>query len=191
MADLILRKRGGLASPTRRTLLRGIAAAAPAVLLLVPAGRALASVETRALRLQHLHTGERLSVVYFAEGQYVPESLAAIDRLLRDFRTDEVHPMDRALLDLLYDISLKLGRNTRFEVVSGYRSPATNAMLRRTSGKVARHSLHMEGRAVDVHIDGLDTRLLRNAAITMRRGGVGYYASSDFVHLDTGRFRTW
>ena len=88
-------------------------------------------------------------------------------------------------------MSLKIGRNTRFEVISAYRSPATNAMLRGTSNKVAMRSLHMQGRAIDVRVQGLDAVLLRNAATGMKRGGVGYYPSSDFVHLDTGRFRTW
>ena len=177
--------------PTRRMLLRGLAAAVPAALLLTPIGRASAAIETRPLRFHHLHTGEKLSAVYYAQGQYVPESLAAIDHLLRDFRTGNSHPIDRALLDLLYGISLKLGRGTVFEVISGYRSPETNAMLRRTSRRVARSSMHVHGRAIDVRVQGLDAVLLRNAAIGMKLGGVGYYPSSDFVHLDTGRFRTW
>ena len=181
----------GAPCPARRTILRGLAVTLPAALLLTPIGRTLAAMEVRPLRLHHLHTGERLSVVYYAEGGYVPESLAAIDHLLRDFRTGEVHPIDRTLLDLLFDVSLRIGRGAVFEVISGYRSAETNAMLRRTSPHVAKRSLHMQGRAVDVRLQGLNTTLLRNAAIGMKRGGVGYYPRSDFVHLDTGRARTW
>ena len=177
--------------PSRRAFLRVMAAAVPAACLLSPVGKAVAGVRVRSLRFHHLHTGEKLSLVYFAGNRYLPNALAAIDHLLRDFRTDDEHVIDRALLDLLFDVSLKIGRNTCFEVISGYRSPATNAMLRGTSNKVATGSLHMQGRAIDLRVQGLDAILLRNAATAMQRGGVGYYPSSDFVHLDTGRFRTW
>ena len=129
--------------------------------------------------------------MYYTGREYLPEALAAINHLLRDFRTDDEQAIDRNLLDLLSDISWKIGDRTCFEVISGYRSPTTNAMLRRTSGKVAERSLHMQGRAIDVRVQGLDAVLLRNAATAMRRGGVGYYPNSRFVHLDTGRFRTW
>ncbi len=176
---------------SRRAFLRGIGAVVPAAFLLSPMAKAVAAVRIRSLRFQHLHTGEELSVVYYAGNDYLPESLNAINHLLRDFRTDVEHTIDPALLDLLFDISLKLGRNTRFEVISGYRSPATNAMLRSASRKVAKRSLHMQGRAIDVRVQGLDAVLLRNAATSMGRGGVGYYPDSNFVHLDTGRFRTW
>ena len=168
-----------------------MAAAVPAALLLSPAGKAMAGAPVRSLRLHHLHTGERLSAVYYADRNYLPESLAAIDHLLRDYRTDEEHAIDHALLDLIYDISMKIGRGTWFEVISGYRSPTTNVILRHRIRRVAKHSLHMQGRAIDVRIQGLDAVLLRNAATAMRRGGVGYYPASNFVHLDTGRFRTW
>jgi len=177
--------------PTRRAFLRGMAAAVPAAFLLSPAARAMARMEIRSLRFHHLHTGEQLSVVYYAGGDYLSQPLAAINHLLRDFRTDDEHSIDRSLLDLLFGVSLKIGRGTRFEVISAYRSPHTNAMLRRKSSRVAGRSLHMQGRAIDVHVQGLDTALLRNAATAMKRGGIGYYPNSDFVHLDTGRFRTW
>ena len=177
--------------PARRVLLRGIAAVVPAALLWAPVGNARAAADIRPLRFKHLHTGERLSVVYHARGRYLPDALKAINHLLRDFRTGEEHTIDPALLDLLFHISLKLGRNTRFEVISGYRSASTNAMLRNGSRKVAVRSLHMQGRAIDVRVEGLDAVLLRNAATSMQSGGVGFYADSAFVHLDTGRFRTW
>lgn len=177
--------------PTRRAFLQRMAAALPAAFLLSPVGKAMAGAHTRSLRFRHLHTGEKLSVVYYADESYLPDALAAINHLLRDFRTDDEHAIDRNLLDLLYDISLKIGRSTWFEVISGYRSPSTNVMLRQTSKKVARQSLHMQGRAIDVRVRGLDAALLRSAATSMKRGGVGYYPNSAFVHLDTGRFRTW
>ncbi len=181
----------GLHRPSRRQFLRGLAAVVPTACLLTPMSKAMASMDIRSLRVQHLHTGEQLSAVYYARGRYVPETLAAIDHLLRDFRTDQEHPIDTSLLDLLFDVSLKIGRNVRFQVISGYRSPATNAMLRRKSRHVAERSLHTQGRAIDVRVQGMSAVLLRNAAVAMRRGGVGYYPNSDFVHLDTGRVRHW
>ena len=191
MSNLIQNCERGPVHPSRRTFLRGLAAAVPAAFLLSPVGKATAGVRIRSLRLHHLHTGEKLSVVYYAGHRYLPDALASINHLLRDFRTDDELAIDRNLLDLLSDISWKIGDKTCFEVISGYRSPTTNAMLRRTSGKVSERSLHMQGRAVDVRVQGLDAVLLRNAAASMKRGGVGYYPSSRFVHLDTGRIRTW
>ncbi len=189
MTELTLER--DTACPNRRTFLRRLGTTVPAAFLLGSMGRAVAEVPMRSLRLHHLHTGEKLSVVYYANRHYLPDALAAINHLLRDFRTDDEHAIDRTLLDLLSDISRKIGDKTCFEVISGYRSPATNAMLRRTSGKVAERSLHMQGRAIDVRVQGLDAILLRNAATALSRGGVGYYPNSRFVHLDTGRFRTW
>ncbi len=191
MSELTRNRERDPVRASRRTFLRGLAAAVPAAFLLSPVGKATAGVRIRSLRLHHLHTGEKLSVVYYAGHKYLPDALSAINHLLRDFRTDDEQTIDRNLLDLLSDISWKIGDKTCFEVISGYRSPATNAMLRRKSGKVAERSLHMQGRAVDVRVQGLDAVLLRNAAATMERGGVGYYRNSRFVHLDTGRFRTW
>ncbi len=145
----------------------------------------------RFLAFRHTHTGERLRIVYFARGGYRPEALGQIDWLLRDFRTGDTHTIDPRLLDTLHALCLSCGKET-LEIISGYRSPQTNAMLRRTGGGgVAQRSLHMDGRAIDVRLAGCDTARLRDAAIALRRGGVGYYPKSDFVHLDTGRFRTW
>jgi uncharacterized protein YcbK (DUF882 family) len=140
--------------------------------------------------LLHTHTGEALTVTYFADGAYVPEALAQIDHLLRDFRTGEVSPIGTGLLDALHALAGVCGGET-FEVISGYRSAATNAMLQNTSEGVATNSLHLQGRAVDVRLTGFDTAKLRDAAIALGRGGVGYYPASDFVHLDTGRVRRW
>lgn len=145
----------------------------------------------KTLSFEHTHTGDRLKLTYFEQGRYLKDALAEIDYLLRDFRTGAVHSIDTDLLDQLYDLKLLLGTKRPFYIVSGYRSPHTNARLRKTSHGVSKHSLHMEGRAIDIRMEGLDVRLIRNAAIHMRRGGVGYYPDSNFVHLDTGRFRTW
>jgi uncharacterized protein YcbK (DUF882 family) len=145
----------------------------------------------KSLALQCLNTGETLKLTYFERGRYVHSALRELDFLLRDYRTGDVHRMDPALLDQLYDLKTVLGTNRPFEIICGYRSPHTNAKLRRQSAGVANRSLHMEGRAIDIRLQGGDIRRLRNAALAMRRGGVGYYPKSDFVHLDTGSFRTW
>ena len=150
-----------------------------------------AATESRALSFVHTHVDESLEVTYFRRGEYVPQALAQLDHLLRDFRTEDVHPIDPRLFDVLYDLQVLADREAPFEIVSGYRSPATNAALRGHSGGVAKHSLHMEGKAIDLRMTGYDTRKLRDLALSMRCGGVGYYASSNFIHLDTGRVRSW
>ena len=176
----------------RRKLLGGLALAPLGIGLARPAfaGNAIGDTADRFLTFHNLHTEERLHITYFADGAYVTASLARVDWLLRDFRSGDVHAIDPHLLDTLYALTVACGCET-FEIISGYRSPSTNAMLRKASNGVAKHSLHMEGRAIDVRVAGLGTARLRDAAIALRRGGVGYYARSDFVHLDTGRFRTW
>ncbi len=139
----------------------------------------------------HTHTGERLDVEYFSHGTYLSDGLRDVDRFLRDFRTGAVHPIDPALLDLLHAVTAATGTSRPFAVISGYRSPATNRLLRSRSEGVAAHSLHMEGRAIDVRLTDVPLPVLRSAARAARRGGVGYYPDSDFVHMDTGRVRTW
>ena len=177
-----------MAGPTsRRRFLRG--AVGLAGLLLLPR-TSRASLRPRALAFSQLHTGEKLEVVYAERGRYVPEALEHLDRLLRDHRTGEVHPIDPALFDLLYDLREDTGGGV-FEVISGFRSPATNEMLRARSGGIAQQSLHLQGKAIDVRLRGVESRLLRRAALRLRRGGVGYYPGPDFVHLDTGRVRFW
>jgi uncharacterized protein YcbK (DUF882 family) len=146
---------------------------------------------TRSLSLVHTHTGERLSSVYFRDGAYVPAELTRINHLLRDFRTGDVKTIDPAVLDILADLRTLAGHDAPFEVICGYRSPQTNAMLHARSSGVAEHSLHLEGRAIDVRLPGVATDRLRDLALGMGRGGVGYYAASDFVHLDNGRVRRW
>jgi len=143
------------------------------------------------LALHNTHTGDQLKLTYFEQGRYIKDALHEINHLFRDYHDGTVHPIDPALLDQLYDLKHTLEVRKPFHIVSGYRSPATNADLRKHSDGVAKNSLHMEGRAIDIRIEGLDTRRIRNAALAMQRGGVGYYERSDFVHLDTGTVRTW
>jgi uncharacterized protein YcbK (DUF882 family) len=139
----------------------------------------------------HTHTGETLSTIYFQNGNYLVPSLERVNHLLRDFRTNEMHSIDPALLDILFDLQARVHHAGPFEVISGYRSPQTNSALRRQSSAVAEHSLHIEGRAIDIRIKGFPTAKLRDIAIALHRGGVGFYAASDFVHVDTGRVRVW
>jgi uncharacterized protein YcbK (DUF882 family) len=145
----------------------------------------------RRLHLLNLHTGEQADLVYWAEGGYVPESLTAIDRVLRDHRTNEVAAIDPGLLDLLHRVNSTVGASGKFEVISGYRSPVSNQMLQTSSTGVAKRSLHMEGKAIDVRLPGVVLDDLRRAALALQGGGVGYYPDSNFVHLDVGRVRTW
>lgn len=145
----------------------------------------------KVLAFHNTHTGDQLKLTYFEQGRYLTDALQEINHLFRDYHDGSIHPIDPALLDQLYDLKHTLEVRKPFHIVSGYRSPATNADLRKHSDGVAKNSLHMEGRAIDIRIEGLDTRRIRNAALAMQRGGVGYYARSNFVHLDTGSVRTW
>ncbi|MDD1621458.1 MAG: DUF882 domain-containing protein [Methylococcaceae bacterium] len=145
----------------------------------------------RALAFQNPHTGDKLSLTYFEKGRYLTDALEEINFLLRDHRTDDVHPIDPALLDQLHDLKQMLGLNQPFGVVCGYRSPLTNAQLHAEHTGVANNSFHIHGRAIDIRIERFDLRRIHNAALAMHRGGVGYYPESNFIHLDTGTFRTW
>jgi uncharacterized protein YcbK (DUF882 family) len=175
----------------RRRFLRHAGVAAVGVLL-PAAGVALASApERRSLSFVHTHTAERLSTVYFENGRYVDSELEKINRLLRDFRTGDVHPIAPETLDILADLRKLAEHDGPYEVISGYRSPKTNAELHSRSNGVAEHSLHMEGRAIDVRLQGFPTERLHELALGMQRGGVGFYPASDFVHLDNGRVRHW
>ncbi|MFB1486986.1 MULTISPECIES: YcbK family protein [unclassified Thiocapsa] len=146
----------------------------------------------RILAFNHLHTDERLAVTYRVGDRYQRTALQEINHFFRDFRTGDQVSMDPQLLDILYDVKIHLGDpDARFDVLSGYRSPRTNQMLRETSGGVAKNSLHLTGQAIDVRFPDLPTRQIRDAAIALGRGGVGYYRRSDFVHLDTGAVRRW
>lgn len=145
----------------------------------------------RALAFYNLHTGERLKAVFWAGGTYVPAGLSAIDSFMRDFRTGEIKRIDPRLLDLLYRLTRHLETREQIHLISGYRSPETNAMLRKHSRGVALHSLHMEGQAADIRIPGRSLEHLRRAALALNGGGVGFYPRLDFVHMDTGRPRQW
>mgnify|MGYP001820157446 FL=1 len=145
----------------------------------------------RALSFQHLHTGEALSVEYVQAGDYVPEALSAIDHVLRDHYNGAVHPIDPKLLDILHAVTRETGTRSPFRVISGYRSPATNEMLRKRGGGAARNSMHLQGKAIDIRLADVDSATIRDVGLALQRGGVGYYEKSDFVHLDTGRVRRW
>lgn len=185
MLDGGLARERGRFLDRRRLLSLGVAAAAACC-----APVALAAAP-RSLAFRHLHTGEELSITYFRDGRYDEIALAAINHLMRDFRTGDVFPIQRALLDQLATVHRAIGSDAPFQIISAYRSPATNDMLHRTSSGVASRSLHMDGMAIDVRLADTRTRHLRDVAAKLRLGGVGYYASSNFVHLDIGRPRQW
>lgn len=145
----------------------------------------------RILRFQNIHTGEKISTTYWADGRYIPEELASLDHVLRDHRSREVAAMDRNLYDLLYVLQQQLGNDSTYQVISGYRSPASNARLRKAGSGVAKRSLHMRGKAVDIRLPGVELKHLRQVALNLRAGGVGYYPRSNFIHVDTGRPRFW
>jgi uncharacterized protein YcbK (DUF882 family) len=181
----------------RRFLGIGAATAAAAV---VPARLRAASVAKaprvpeRVLSFFNTHTGERLKTAYCCGGSYRPEALNDINHILRDFRANEIKPIDPKLLDLLHELGGTLETDQPFHIISGYRSPATNAMLRERGGAVtgvASHSLHIDGKAIDIRLPGVKLDHLRAAARSLQLGGVGYYPSSNFVHVDTGRVRHW
>ena len=144
------------------------------------------------LRFFHTHTGEHLDVVYRAGGQYIPEALNQLDHFLRDHRTGDVHHYDPRLFDVLNDLTASVGRaGAEIQVICGYRTPWSNEFLRTHTAGVALHSLHMEAEAIDIRLPGLKTSALRDAALALHRGGVGYYPKSNFIHVDVGRVRSW
>jgi len=177
----------------RRSLLKATALALggcffPGALI----GTAHASTQPeRSIALLNLHTGEDLNTVYWCEGQYLPEALTRINHILRDHRSNEVASIDARLLDLLHELSFHMGSQTRFHVISGYRSPHTNTIMRQHSTGIARNSLHTQGKAIDIRLPDHSLASLHHAAIRLRGGGVGYYPGSNFVHMDTGRVRYW
>jgi uncharacterized protein YcbK (DUF882 family) len=183
-----------LTPPSRRRQFLTTAAGAAALLLL--RGRsgwadAPATNGRRALAFLNTHTGESVSAVYWADGDYRAEGLAAIDRVLRDHRTGAIRPIDRRLLDMLHALRRDIGTSAPFNVISCYRSPRSNAALRQAGRAVAENSLHMEGKAADVRLPGVALADLHRAAVGLRAGGVGYYAGPSFVHVDVGRVRYW
>jgi len=149
------------------------------------------SSTARRIALTNLHTGERLEVEYYRAGAYLPDAMISIEAVLKDFRNGDMHAIDPKLVDYLVDVAAQAGKPAAFSVISGYRSPESNERLRERSSGVSQHSLHMQGRAIDVRLNGVDCRDLAGRAEELERGGVGYYRASNFVHLDTGAFRTW
>jgi len=175
----------------RRSFLKSSVALASALSLPAMARASIAAPHERSLRFYNTHTGETLRTMFWAEGQFIPEALQDINRLLRDHRNDKIAPIDPELLLLLNKVSSQFSNHEVVHIISGYRSPETNAKLAAASGGVAKHSMHLEGKAIDVRIPGRDLAKLHKAALAQKGGGVGYYPSSQFVHLDTGRVRHW
>lgn len=165
------------------------------IALMFGAARATADIskaQEHHLRLYHTHTGEHIDIVYRRGSQYLPDAEAKLDLFLRDHRTGDVKHYDPRIFDILSDLATAVGHpNGEIDIICGYRTPWSNAFLRAHSAGVAKNSQHMQARAIDVRIPGVDTLTLRNAALALGRGGVGYYPRSGFVHVDTGRVRAW
>ena len=186
---------------SRRSLLRtGGGAAVLGLMALRGAAPALAApaiigrkrLAARTLSFDCCNTGETLNrVTYWADGRYFPDALARINYALRDYRSGEVYPIDPKVLDLLHQMGRRLDSDCRYELFSGYRSPETNAMLQRNEPEVATHSLHMTGQAADIFLPGRSLQAIRDTALAMGMGGVGYYPDADFLHVDVGRVRRW
>jgi uncharacterized protein YcbK (DUF882 family) len=178
---------------SRRLFLSHAAKLAMAGVVLPLAKPALASLpNARSLEFDHTHTGERISVVFAVGHHYVPDGLSTLNRFLRDHYSGVVGQIDPQLFDLLYKTRQELGSDQPFHVISGYRCAATNSHLRNSrGGGVARNSLHMQGKAIDIRIPGVPLSDLRDAAMSQSVGGVGFYPRDKFVHLDTGKVRYW
>lgn len=180
----------------RRSILK--AGALGGLLLPLMAGEAKAAafampkLSAHKIAFKNIHTGESFTGAYRAGDRYLPDAFEKINNVLRDFRTGDVFPIDPRVIDIIYMVHAKTGSSEPLNILSGYRSPKTNAMLKRTGGGgVATHSLHLIGQAIDLRIPGFSTRKIRDIGVSLKAGGVGYYPGSDFVHVDTGRVRTW
>ena len=178
----------------RRRLLRGMAGGVVAMAApgLANAARVVPSKQ-RALSFVHTHTGEEVSLVYKVGERFLPRSMASIAHLMRDFRSGDVHPIDPQLLDVLWKMQHSLKNSNPFEIISAYRSPKTNMMLRNRTAHsgVAEKSMHLTGQAIDIRLPGSSLSDVRDAAKELKRGGAGYYSASDFVHVDTGKVPAW
>jgi len=182
------------AEPSRLSRRRAIGLLTGAAVGMALSSDALAgavAASDRRLAFVHTHTGETLDLVYAGATGYQADSLVKVNEFLRDFRTSDVHAIDPTLLDLLHSLARSVKSTDPFHVISGYRSPRTNSALRAHSAGVAKYSLHMEGKAIDIRLPGVALTRVRDRALGLARGGVGYYPGSDFVHVDTGRVRVW
>jgi uncharacterized protein YcbK (DUF882 family) len=177
--------------PCDRRRVLGLSVAAGCALMLAGARPALARSAIRKLDFHNLHTGEKLAATYWEDGRYLADALREIDHVLRDYRTGDVYPIDPALLDLLCRLRLVMDHERPIGVISGYRCPATNAMLAARSNRVAKNSFHVRGMAIDFRLPGRQLATVRASAMALASGGVGYYPGSDFVHVDTGPVRAW
>ncbi|MEO7207879.1 MAG: DUF882 domain-containing protein [Steroidobacteraceae bacterium] len=176
---------------SRRHMLAGAAALSGAAALWPQSLIGAPDAAARRIALTNLHSGERLDIKYFRDGSYDPDAMTSLEVLLRDFRNGEKHAIDPKLMDYLVDVAALIGVPPAYSVISGYRSPQTNERLHERSSGVSQHSLHMQGRAIDVRMSGADCQDMAARAESLKRGGVGFYRASNFVHLDTGAFRTW
>ncbi len=148
-------------------------------------------VRDRSLFVYNTHTGESFHDIYWSQNRYLPESIKALNHLFRDHHSGDMVKIDPHLYEILYAVRGRMDYSKPIHIISAYRSPATNAMLREQSEAVASHSLHMEGMAVDIRMPGRRITQLHKAAMHLRQGGVGYYPSDNFVHVDTGPIRYW
>jgi len=181
---------------SRRLFLRNSAKLALGGMMLPFAQKALANLaelpNARSLAFRHTHTGERIALTYAVDDLYVPDALTALNHFLRDHYSGTIGRIDPQLFDLLHRLQLELGSNDPFHVISGYRCPETNQRLQATrGGGVATRSLHLDGKAIDIRLPGVPLADVRDAALSLKFGGVGYYPRSQFVHVDTGRIRHW
>ncbi|WP_292994362.1 DUF882 domain-containing protein [Nitrosomonas sp.] len=180
--------------PSRRRFLKAGLGACTLLTLPMAATSVHAAIKRpfeKKLSFLNLHTGERTRATFWANGRYIPEGMRAINHVLRDHRTGDRFAIDPDLFDILHQLQYRLRTNQEFHVVSAYRSPATNAKLAEQSGGVAKNSMHTHGKAIDIRLPGRKLSDLRATALSLQMGGVGYYPSSNFIHLDTGNFRYW
>lgn len=176
----------------RRDILKlGLTGTLASIVPLSLSSEAHAASNTWRVAFRHAHTGESFNGVYRVGDKYLPDAFERLNFVLRDFRTGEVFPMDPRVIDIVSLVQRKTGQREPLEILSGYRSPKTNAHLRQVSTGVAKNSFHMYGQAIDMHMKGYSTRNLRKIAMDLRAGGVGYYPKSDFIHVDTGTIRSW
>jgi uncharacterized protein YcbK (DUF882 family) len=176
----------------RRAFLKSsLLLAAPTLSIPALAKTAQPATGERVLRLYNTHTGEKLKTTFWAEGEFIPDAMKDINKVLRDHRNNKVAQMDPELLLLLTQLNDRLENDRELHIISGYRSPESNAKLHANSNGVAKRSLHMDAKAIDIRLPGKDLKMLHKAAMSLKGGGVGYYASSQFVHMDTGRVRYW